>query len=376
MEVQSLSDLAREHIMKQIAQGVLIPGQQIKEEEIAGRLNISRPPIREAFKSLEAEGLVVRRPRRGVFVTEMTLKDVWEVYTLKAYLYAMTAVLLWATVATAFKVSLRNLEPLQLLLYASVVSTLALFVILLFQGKIGLLRQYSGKEYLFSAILGLLNPFFYYVILFEAYSLLPAQQAQPINMTWPIVLVLLSIPILKQRIRLLSILAIVVSFFGVYVLATKGDIFGFRFESPLGVALALGSTIFWSLFWILNVRDRRDEVAKLFLSFLFGTAFALPVLLAFSSFDVADKRGLLGAAYVGIFEMGVTFVVWLMALKTSRTTAQVSNLIYVSPFLSLIPIHFVAGEKIFFSSVVGLAFIVGGVLLQGWAGRRGAPGKT
>lgn len=89
MEVLSLSDLARDNIMKSIARGDLAPGQQIKEEEIAGRLKISRPPIREAFKSLEAEGLVVRRPRRGVFVTEMTLKDVWEVYTLKANLYAM-----------------------------------------------------------------------------------------------------------------------------------------------------------------------------------------------------------------------------------------------------------------------------------------------
>jgi drug/metabolite transporter (DMT)-like permease len=220
-----------------------------------------------------------------------------------------------------------------------------------------------------------LNPFLYYLVLFKAYSLLKAQHAQPINMTWPIVLVLLSIPLLRQKIRLLSILAIVVSFFGVYVLATRGDVFGFRFESPLGVALALGSTIFWSLFWILNVRDKRDEVAKLFLSFLFGTVFALPVLLAFSGFEVADARGLLGAAYVGVFEMGVTFVVWLMALKTSRTTAQVSNLIYVSPFLSLVPIHFVADEEIYFSSVAGLAFIVAGVLLQGWAGRRAAPGK-
>ncbi|MGB5987696.1 MAG: GntR family transcriptional regulator [Desulfobacterales bacterium] len=89
MEVQSLSDLARDHIMKRIARGDLAPGQQIKEEEIASGLNISRPPVREAFKGLEAEGLVVRRPRRGVFVTEMTLKDVWEVYTLKAHLYAM-----------------------------------------------------------------------------------------------------------------------------------------------------------------------------------------------------------------------------------------------------------------------------------------------
>jgi DNA-binding GntR family transcriptional regulator len=89
MNVQSLPDLAREYIMNRIARGELAPGQQIKEEEVANGLNISRPPIREAFKSLEAEGLVVRRPRRGVFVTEITLKDVWEVYTLKAHLYAM-----------------------------------------------------------------------------------------------------------------------------------------------------------------------------------------------------------------------------------------------------------------------------------------------
>jgi drug/metabolite transporter (DMT)-like permease len=287
----------------------------------------------------------------------------------KAYLYAMTAVLLWATVATAFKVSLRYVDPLQLLFLASTVSVAVLFGVLAARGKLGLLRQYSRREYLHSALLGLLNPFLYYVILFKAYDLLPAQHAQPINMTWPIVLVLLSIPILKQKTGFLSMLAILVSFFGVYILSTRGDIFGFRFESPPGVFLALVSTVFWSLFWILNVRDRRDEVAKLFLSFAFGAAFSLAAVLAFSDLRVG-AGGLLGGAYVGVFEMGVTFVVWLKALKTSRTTAQVSNLIYISPFLSLIPIHFVGGEEIFISSVVGLVFIVGGVLLQEFDARR------
>jgi len=113
----------------------------------------------------------------------------------KAYLYAMTAVLLWATVATAFKVSLRYVDPLQLLFLASTVSAAVLLAVLAVRGKLSLLKQYSGKEYLHSAVLGLLNPFLYYVILFRAYELLPAQHAQPVNMTWPIVLVLLSIPI-------------------------------------------------------------------------------------------------------------------------------------------------------------------------------------
>jgi DNA-binding GntR family transcriptional regulator len=89
MEIESIADLARGHIEVWIIKGEYQPGQQLKEEEIAARLDISRPPVREAFKMLEAEGLVMRKPRRGVFVTEMTQKDVWEAYTLKAALYVM-----------------------------------------------------------------------------------------------------------------------------------------------------------------------------------------------------------------------------------------------------------------------------------------------
>jgi DNA-binding GntR family transcriptional regulator len=97
MKIESLVDLAKRHIQLWIIKGEYLPGQRLKEEEISARLDISRPPIREAFKLLEAVGLVVRKPRRGVFVTEMTDKDIWEVYTLKATLYEM---------ATAFAMDL------------------------------------------------------------------------------------------------------------------------------------------------------------------------------------------------------------------------------------------------------------------------------
>lgn len=89
MEIESLVDLAKRNIQVWIITGEYQPGQKLKEEEISERLGISRPPVREAFKALETEGLVIRKPRRGVFVTEMTEKDVWEAYTLKATLYEM-----------------------------------------------------------------------------------------------------------------------------------------------------------------------------------------------------------------------------------------------------------------------------------------------
>ncbi len=89
MKIESLVDLAKRHIQIWIIKGEYQPGQRLKEEEISARLDISRPPVREAFKFLEAEGLVMRKPRRGVFVSQMTAKDVWEAYTLKATLYEM-----------------------------------------------------------------------------------------------------------------------------------------------------------------------------------------------------------------------------------------------------------------------------------------------
>ena len=62
--------------------------------------------------------------------------------------------------------------------------------------------------------------------------------------------------------------------------------------------------------------------------------------------------------------MGITFVLWLNALRYSKTTAGVSNLIYLSPFISLIIIHFTVGEAILQSTVFGLALIVSGILMQ------------
>ena len=282
----------------------------------------------------------------------------------QAYKYAITAVFLWSTVASAFKISLRYLDFLQLLFYASIVSIVTLFSILLVQNKLRLLKKFSKKDYFHSALLGFLNPFLYYVVLFKAYSLLPAQEAQPLNYTWPIMLVLLSVPLLNQQIKLKSIIAIVVSFVGVLIISTQGKILNFKFTNPTGALLALCSAVIWALFWIYNIKDELDEVVRLFLNFVFGFFYILVFTMIFSKIIVPNVAGFLGASYVGLFEMGITFIIWSKALKLSETTARVSNLIYFIPFLSLIVIYFVVGEKILFSTIVGLIFIVIGIIMQ------------
>jgi drug/metabolite transporter (DMT)-like permease len=289
----------------------------------------------------------------------------------QAYFYAILAVMLWSTVASAFKISLRYLDYLQLLFLASFVSLVVLFIILSIQNSLSSLLHCSFREYLYSALLGFLNPFLYYVILFKAYSLLPAQEAQPLNYTWSITLALFSIPLLKQKIGVLSIFALIVSYFGVFIISTRGNILGFKFTNPYGVVLALGSAVIWALFWIYNVRDKRDEVTKLFLNFAFGFIFILITMILSSRIKIIPSMaGIAGGIYVGLFEMGITFVLWLKGLKLSKTTAQVSNLIYLSPFVSLVLIRFVVGEVILFSTIVGLLFIVGGIIIQQYDSRR------
>lgn len=297
----------------------------------------------------------------------------------QAYAYALVTVLFWVTVASAFKLTLQYLDFLHLLLYSSGASALVLFLILIGQGKFTKLKTYSKRQYLNSAVLGFLNPFFYYVILFKAYELLLAQEAQPLNQTWAVVLPILSIIILKQKIKFLNILALLISFFGVLIISTQGDVLGLNFTSPFGVFLALFSAIIWSLFWLYNMKDKRDEVTKLFLNFSFGFIYILialpliaPALIPNSGFGIklSTGYGLLGAIYIGLFEMGITFVLWLKALQLSKTTAQVSNFIYLVPFLSLIVINITVGETIYTSTIIGLIFIIAGIILQQYVSKK------
>jgi drug/metabolite transporter (DMT)-like permease len=282
----------------------------------------------------------------------------------KAYLFAGIAIFFWSTVATAFKISLRYIDFIQLLFIATWTSFLVYLLTALFRKKLFPVLNFSVNEILHSALLGLINPFIYYLILFKAYSLLPAQVAQPLNMIWPIVLVFLSIPFLKQKIAFKSFLALFISFTGVYFVSSQGEPFKLQISEPLGIILAAGSSIIWSIYWIFNVRDSRDEVHKLLLSFFFAGIY-ISILFPFvTDFSSINLKGAVMAVYAGIFEMGITFLFWLRALRLTSTTDKISNLVYLAPFFSLILIHIFVGETIYWTTIFGLSLIVGGIITE------------
>jgi drug/metabolite transporter (DMT)-like permease len=293
--------------------------------------------------------------------------------TRQSYIYALLAILFWATVPTAFKVCLKEMDIIPMLAIASVTSTIVLFIVLIVSGKTVLIKETTGNELLKSAILGFINPFLYYIILLMAYKLLPAQIAQPLNMIWPIILVFLSIPILGQKIKNKSFIALFISFIGVYIISAQGNLFRSGHSDIKGVLLATGSSIFWAFYFILNVRDKRDEAIKLFLNFLFGTFYLIIALAITGEWHPAGLsiKGLSTAIYVGIFEMGITFLFWLKALQMAASTDKISNLVYIAPFLSLIFVHFFLHEPVYYTTPIGLLLIISGIWIQNFNPLRG-----
>ncbi len=288
----------------------------------------------------------------------------------KAIVYACVAVLSWSTVATAFKVALKSLTYFELLLIASCTALAIFLIVLVAQKKLNLVRSLTKKEWLRFAIIGLINPVVYYLILFKAYSMLPAQIAQPINYSWPILLLIMLAVFTRQPIPLPKYAGLILSLLGVLFVslgASKSSITGI---SVSGILLSVMSAVLWATYWMINNKYKEtDSTVSLFMGFLFGT-FYLLVSALFVGVNVHNVSSILAGMYVGAFEIGIPFIFFGMAIRMTKNPALVNQLCYLAPFMSLFFISIVLGEQIFVSTYIGLVLIVGGIVFNQYiAGR-------
>lgn len=277
----------------------------------------------------------------------------------QALTLGLAAVLCWSTVATAFKIALSFQTVSAVVFCASLTSLLLLASVLAFQYKLMFalvsLKQHWKKALLF----GLINPLAYYHVLLWVYQLLPAQVAQSINYTWAIMLAILSVPFLGHKLRKYDVLSLLICYIGVVIISMGLGAEG-KTASLNGVILALISTVIWAAYWILNSRDGREPIVALFQNFLMVTPFA--AILAWPI--TLNWQSVVSSAYIGIFEMGISFVFWLYAMKLTCNASRISNLIFLAPLISLFLIHFILGESIHNNTYYGLGLIISGLLIQ------------
>lgn len=282
----------------------------------------------------------------------------------KAIVYAAIAVLSWSTVASAFKIALRYLSSFELLLVASCTAFLIFLFTLLARKKWKEVKNLSASQWRWFALLGLLNPVTYYLVLFRAYDLLPAQVAQPVNYSWPILLLILLSLFAGQSIPKIKYVGMLLSLGGV-VLISAGTGLSDKLEfSVTGFLLAFLSAFLWAGYWMVsNKRKEVDAIIALTVTFFFGSVYLLIASLWMEPV-VLPIQALLSGMYVGAFEIGIPFVCFGMAIKLTSNATLVNQMCYLSPFLSLFLIHLVLGEQIVWTTYAGLLLIVVGIVFN------------
>ena len=277
----------------------------------------------------------------------------------RALIFALLSVALWSTVATGFKLGLRELAPAQLLFLGCVIA-LAFFA----AARPFVRATLTPRQHLIAAAMGLLNPLAYYLVLLEAYDRLPAHIAQPLNFTWVIALAVLAIPVLGQRLSARGWTGVCVSYAGVVVLLTQGEFDDFGRFDPFGVALALSTSVIWAAYWLVTVRLGMHPVPLMLNGFAVATVAVAAICWTTAGFPSLNPRVVGYGAWVGLVETGITFVLWQRALALTDNAGRIGQLIFLSPFLSLVLIASVLGETIHPSAVIALAMIVGGLVLS------------
>ncbi len=286
-----------------------------------------------------------------------------------SYLYISLTVILWGSTAAIAKLLLRNLDNFQLLLYLSLIATVCLFIIAVFQKKLDIIKKYNIRDYWHFAYMGFIGIFLYHVLLFAGLTSAPAHEAFIVNYTWPIWVVIFAAIILKEKMNHNKILAIILGFIGVYIVMAKGEFFSFSAINFKGDMFALGGAISYGLFSVIGKKNNREVVTSMMFYYGFSFIYCLIATPIFSSIPILTYNEISGIIWLGIFAGGIPFVFWFMALRHGDTV-EMSNIVFLTPFISLIYIYLLIGEEILISSIIGLFLIIIGIYLHNYRRRK------
>jgi drug/metabolite transporter (DMT)-like permease len=280
-----------------------------------------------------------------------------------SYIYVAFVVLFWSSTAAVGKLLLADLASINLLFIINLLATSALFTIVLLQGKIGLIPVLKIRDYLTFSYMGFLGVFLYTLLLFEALKIMSAQEAFILNYLWPIIVVILSAVILGEKLTTRKIIGVFFSFLGVFIIITAGDPLSLSYTNLRGSLYVLLAAVSYGLFSVMGKKLNYDGYLSMMFYYFFGTVFSSIPVLVQASFPRLTLTQILGVLWLGVFANGLAFVLWFQALKYGDTTLM-SNIVFLTPFLSLVYAYLLLGEKIIVTSVIGLTLIVIGILVQ------------
>ena len=281
----------------------------------------------------------------------------------KEYIYAIISVLLWSTTATIIKLLLGYLDNIQILFLASFFAFMFLFIINCIKGNLKEIKKYKLKDFFKIFILGILGIFLYNLFLYLGINTLQASKAFIINYLWPITTVIFACIILKEKITIRKIIAIIISFIGVIIVSINGNLFNIEKSSIIGTIYCFLAAISYGLFSVLNKEQNYNKYISMMLYYLSSFCISLIYCLCKKKIFIPEMNQLLGLLWIGVFTSAIAFTLWALALEKGDT-AKISNIAYMTPFISLVWTSIILKEKLSIYSIIGLIVIIIGIFIQ------------
>jgi len=281
----------------------------------------------------------------------------------KSYLYAIITVLIWSTMAAAVKVMLNDIPNLQALAVSGFFAFLFLVLVNAKSGRLKTLKNYSIKQYGIMAGLGFIGLFVYSALYYYGLAELTSQEACILNYLWPMMLVVFSCLILKEKLTVMKVVAMVCSFLGIVILSLGGGNSAGG-NTTLGMIACVVAAACYGLFSVLNKKADFDQNITMMVIWL--TVAVCSTLLGVFTETWVPIRGTawLGLIWLGVVTDAVAYLLWALALKGTENTATVANLAYLVPFLSVVISAVFLKEKIELRAIAALVLIIGGIFLQ------------
>ncbi len=281
----------------------------------------------------------------------------------KEYIYAGISIFFWSTTATVTKLLLGGLNSMQVVLISSLFSCAFLFLLCLFKGDLKDAKNYKFTDYIHMFGLGVLGIFIYHLFLYAGIDKMLASQAFIINYLWPIATVIFACIILKEKMTFRKSIAIAMSFLGVIIVTSNGNLLSIDKDTLIGAALCIIAALSYGFFSVLNKKKPYNKYFSMMFYYFASFVASLVYLLLIDNIPTPTSGEWIGLTFNGIFTTAIPYLTWALALSHGDT-ARISNLAYITPFLSLVWTALVLKEPIGVYSVLGLVVIVLGIFVQ------------
>jgi len=283
----------------------------------------------------------------------------------RAYLFSAVPILLWAATPLLVTELAAELPIFQINFLVTAISVVVLSATLTVLGRWRSFAAYSPRNVGTMLLLGATGMFPYTTLYYLAFALAPAAAGNSniINYLWPVWIVVLAVPILKEKLSWRKIIGMTLSFAGVYVIVTGGRWIRVQSEHLPAYLCAAAGAFFWGLFSVQNKRLRFDALSAMLLYNLAAAVCFAAVAVLASPLAWPSPRAWLLLLLLGGAVNGFGYLFWILALRAGDT-ARIANLVYITPFLALVYLAVLRQQPITAVQLLALALVISGPIVQ------------